>query len=182
MSFTPDDMLRYSAVPGRPHVYVVGCVEPRVTIHAQQVRALNLVHALFAVGRLRPDQELVVIGAGFAGVTAAVAAAALGARVTVLECRESALHLQRGVGDRWVHPHLYDWPHDGCDAEDAGLPVLNWRAGEIRTIVEDLLKGWSAALARYPIDRLQDRRDADHPVRPYRALEFVVIRTGATAV
>jgi hypothetical protein len=151
MAFTPNDMLRYSAVPGLPHVYVVGCVEPRVTILAQQVRALNLVHALFSIGRLGAGKELVVVGAGFAGITAAVGAAVRGAFVTVLESRDSPLHLQRGGIDRWIHPNLYDWPREGCHDNEAHLPVLNWRAGEVRLIVEYLLKGWNAAVDKYPI-------------------------------
>ena len=50
-----DEILRLWSVPigtplhkGRagPHLYVLGCLETRVTIFAQQIRALNLVAAI----------------------------------------------------------------------------------------------------------------------------------------
>jgi hypothetical protein len=51
-AFTADDMLRYAAVPSFPNVYVVGCLESRVSIYSQQVRALNVVWALAEARRL----------------------------------------------------------------------------------------------------------------------------------
>jgi len=51
-AFMADDMLRYAAVHGFPNVYVVGCLESRVSIYSHQVRALNLVWALADSRRL----------------------------------------------------------------------------------------------------------------------------------
>ncbi len=86
-----DGIVQRMQVPGRPNLYVVGCFERRVTFYTQQVRALNLVYAI--AGRMPRDPAVAVIGAGAAGITAAVAAALLDCRVTILERLTRSLEL-----------------------------------------------------------------------------------------
>lgn len=50
-------------VPGWPGVYVLGCLDRRVTIYSQQVRALNLAAMLFSARKLAARDSVVVIGA-----------------------------------------------------------------------------------------------------------------------
>jgi len=136
--FSARDMLRYAAVPGLDRAYVIGCLERRVTIYAQQVRALNTVNALFTTGRVQPGDTVVVLGAGFAGLTAAVGAAFLGAEVIVLEKEPIPFSVQAGCSQRWIHPHIYDWPYANSDQASAELPVLDWQAGPCESVVRDL--------------------------------------------
>ena len=61
-----------AAVPRFPRVYVIGHKASRVTIYAQQVRALNLIWALNEQNPLE-GKNIVVVGGGIAGVTTAAA-------------------------------------------------------------------------------------------------------------
>lgn len=61
----------------------------------------------------RPDSKrarILIVGAGIAGVTAAICAAELGMEVVVLESENGAFQLQRGVTERMVGPFMYEWP------------------------------------------------------------------------
>ncbi len=64
---TPHALIQHMEVPGEPGVFVLGCFERRVTLYSQQVRALNLVHSLFAEGRLREGDRVAIVGAGRPG-------------------------------------------------------------------------------------------------------------------
>ncbi|OJT16273.1 hypothetical protein BO221_50900 [Archangium sp. Cb G35] len=128
-----------------------GGVPAPVSIDSQQIRALNLVHALFELGKLKKDDGLCVVGAGFAGLTVAAYAAARGARVTVLEKRVSPLKLQRECGHRWIQPYAVAWPEYSLDFADANFPVLNWQAGLAQDVVAQVEWRWEALRARFDI-------------------------------
>ncbi len=130
---SPRDLLQYFDVPDHPLVYVLGCLESRVTIHDQQVRAANLIWALQQV--VAPN-NVAVIGAGFAGVTAAIAAERIGLSATVFEAKSKACHIQAG-SQRKVHPRLYDWPLAGWDDAHA-LPFANWTPGTVAEAVSSV--------------------------------------------
>src|SRR5262245_37796967 len=122
----PKDVLERLAVPGYPGVYSLGCMERRVTIYAQQVRSLNLAWALKAAGTGTDKMRAVVVGAGAAGLTAALALNRVGARVTILERNEVILPRFRANTQRHLHPHAYDWPRPGSTEPIAQLPLMNW--------------------------------------------------------
>lgn len=132
------EFLRKMAIPGYKQTFILGCFAKRVTIRSQQIRALNLVHALRQTNILGPGRKASVIGGGFAGMTAAAAALQTGAEVTLLEKSVSSLSLQRNCRHRFLHPHIYDWPSDGSDNQDANLPLLNWRAGTAEVVVDSI--------------------------------------------
>jgi tetratricopeptide (TPR) repeat protein len=119
-------------------LYVVGCFDRRITIFTQQARALSLVRALFEVGDLKIGDSVGIVGAGAAGVTAAVAAARLGCEVTLFDEHDAPLSLQAAAQHRYLHPHIYDWPALSSNQSDAGLPLLNWSAGNADCVVEQL--------------------------------------------
>lgn len=124
------------------NIHILGCFnEKRVTVLAQQIRALSLVSELFRRGPA--DQEVAVVGAGVAGLTAAAGAAILKCKVTLFERKEQPLHLLVGNHTRTLHPHIYKWPNmpEG-DPADAGLPILNWRQGIAGNVAEQLLASW----------------------------------------
>jgi hypothetical protein len=73
---TPQQIINEAIIPGTGSVLVLGSFEKRVTVYAQQVRALNLVDALLSESLVRPQGgKIAIIGGGAAGITAAVALA-----------------------------------------------------------------------------------------------------------
>jgi NADH dehydrogenase FAD-containing subunit len=124
----PNEVLASSLAPGTQSVYFLGCFESRVTVYAQQVRALNLAAALVSEGKIRPKGKIAVIGGGAAGMTAAAALVSLCPdlqKVMVFEKKPDLLHMQLLCHDRYLHPHVYDWPRTGSQEPRAGLPILD---------------------------------------------------------
>jgi hypothetical protein len=137
---TPKQVIQEAQVPGTQTVLVLGCFEQRVTVYSQQVRALNLVDAMISEKLVREGGSIAIVGGGVAGVTAAVAlakAAPRQKRLELFEGRSQILEFQRN-STRYLHPHMYDWPSAGALIEDAGLPIMNWRAGEAGDVAEEL--------------------------------------------
>jgi tetratricopeptide (TPR) repeat protein len=147
----PHELLRQMEVPGEPGVFILGCFERRVTLYSQQVRALNLIHALFAEKRLREGSRVGIVGGGVGGVTAAAGAAVRGCKVTLLEQEDEPLLLFRNNQQRWLHPHIYDWPEPSSERAQAGLPVLDWSAGRAGDVATQLLEGWRLLKEQYGI-------------------------------
>lgn len=134
-------------------VYLLGCLEQRVTLYAQQVRALNLVAALVDEGRLTAGSRVAVVGGGAAGLTAAAAITLAFPKIKVLNVYErmpELLHLQTGSPHRYLHPHIYDWPNPGSLELDAGLPVLNWTAGPAAVVAAQILDAFTQVCERTP--------------------------------
>ena len=151
-ALTTRDILQLMAASGEVGVYVLGSFDRRITLYTQQVRALNLVHALFAEEKLKEGSTLAVIGGGGAGLTAAAGAALRGARVTVFEEMGDLLPMFRNNRQRWLHPHLYDWPEEGSENEHANLPVLDWKADLAGNVAARLLEQWEVLERRYPLE------------------------------
>lgn len=120
-----DDWIKLCEAPAHKELFFVGAGENRITFYSQQVRAMHLVHALHRKGRLQPNDRVAVVGAGAAGVAAAIALACVGARVELFEGRPHVLGLQRG-SPRLLHPNIYDWPMPGALLQSASLPFLDW--------------------------------------------------------
>lgn len=125
------DPIHGAEVPGWPSVYVIGSYDSRITFFSQQVRAFHLAHALVEAGMLKANSRIAVIGAGAAGLSVAAGLSLLrqDIRIDVFEREQHPLHLQRGCTRRNLHPHIYEWPRQGADVEEAGLPYLDWKAG-----------------------------------------------------
>lgn len=138
----PEDVLTHMRV--EDGLYVLGCLERRVTLHSQQIRALNLVYSLRERHIVKPGDEILVVGGGVAGLTAAAGAARLGLVVTLLERADELLHLQRNNKSRWIHPHIYDWPARESLTPDATIPVLGWKAALARDVVRQMLSTYEA--------------------------------------
>ncbi len=148
---TPREILQQMEVPGEHGVFILGCFERRVTLYSQQVRALNLIHALFAEKRLQAGSRVGIVGGGVGGMTAAAGAAVRGCKVTLLEQEDDLLLLFRNNHQRWLHPHIYDWPEPSSEQEQAGLPVLDWSAGRAEAVATQLLATWRLLAAQYSI-------------------------------
>ncbi|WGQ08950.1 FAD-dependent oxidoreductase [Pedobacter gandavensis] len=129
-------------------VFVLGCYSKRVTFHSQQQRALNLIWALFHKGKLHEASKVAIIGAGLAGITAAVAAKTKGCDVTLYERSEDIMHIQRGNFTRYIHPNIYDWPREGCQENQTDLPFLNWCSGVTDQVVNQIEQEWDVLKQR----------------------------------
>ena len=144
---TPQEVIDQALIPGTHSVLVLGCYEQRVTVYAQQVRALNLVDALLARKLVRPDGKIAIVGGGAAGITAAVALAKAAPELKAIDVYERdsrILPLQHG-SKRFLHPHFYDWPTPGADQRDAGLPIMNWQAGHASDVAIALSREFQKA-------------------------------------
>jgi hypothetical protein len=138
------------AVPGEDGLYVLGCYERPATMHMQQCRAVNLLWALHAEGKLTEGMSLAVVGGGVGGLTTAAVALLLGCKVTLLEKHSNLLPIQRGNHTRFLHPNIYDWPNDRSEELQTNLPVLNWEAGLAGEVAEQLLKQWNEDFQELP--------------------------------
>jgi hypothetical protein len=146
------DILKATRLPGTK-LFFLGCFDSRVTVLSQQRRALNLVDAMLTTGDLiRSNGRVAIVGGGVAGVTAA-AAFAVGApnlkQIDVFERERELLHLQLH-SDRDLHPFIYDWPEPGSAAKDAGLPLLNWKAGSAKDVARQILDGFDSIRSSMP--------------------------------
>jgi tetratricopeptide (TPR) repeat protein len=135
-------------------LYVLGCYDRLKTVYAQQCRALSLIHALFHIRELNKGRRLGVVGGGAAGITAAAAAARMGADVVLWERAASLVPLQLHNTKRYVHPHIYHWPRAGSTTKRAHLPILDWHAGLSSQVAQQLITGFDQIRARAekPID------------------------------
>ena len=137
-----EQLLRKLEVPNYPRTYVLGSLAKHVTFHSQQMRALNLIHALCCTGRLDAGSHVGIVGGGLAGLTAAAGALRRGLRASIFEAKGSLdepdglMPLQRASTERWVDPDIYDWP----DERATTLPLLGWTAEHADTIRTAILK------------------------------------------
>jgi HAD superfamily phosphoserine phosphatase-like hydrolase len=136
------DVLELLQVPTMEGVYVLGCFARYGTLYSQQVRALNLICALHESHNLPIASEVAVIGAGAAGLTAAIGAARAGANVTLLEKLDGPMGVQRNSLERYIHPHIYDWPSVRVPGDGAGLPFLDWQAGNASEVSAAIKRSW----------------------------------------
>jgi len=137
---TADEIIAEAVIPDTHSVFVLGSFEQRVTVFAQQVRALNLVDAILSRGLLQETGRVAIVGGGAAGITAAVALARAAPNLKALdlfETRSDVLELQHN-SSRYLHPHFYDWPKAGSTDPDAGLPMMNWTAGPAGEVAASL--------------------------------------------
>ncbi len=176
---TRDDIIAASRVPNTDGIFFLGCFESRVTLYAQQVRALNLVDAIIASGRVRPSGRVAIIGGGAAGITAAAAFAlempGLQA-IDLYEAKDELLHLQIGSTHRYLHPHIYDWPEAGALRLNAGLPILDWSAEVAGNVAENLRQQFAAIKDKHRALQVHYGRKVTG-VRPYAQLGCRVFTT-----
>lgn len=160
------------ALPGFDHItprlHALGTFHPQVNVLSQQVRALEGIYRLNEDAWNAPlsERTLLIVGAGFGGMTAAVAAARLGWRVTVLEHRHAPFHLQEGCHTRWLYPYIREWPRPQAHERIADLPVMRWRAGPASRVAGQFSKQCKAMA-----------RESMHPITIHDSVPAVSITT-----
>ena len=146
-------VLQQFLLPHTSPIYMIGTFSSGVTVLGQQIRALNLAWSLIEDSELGIGQEnekkIAVVGAGFAGLTfvAALLKKEITCQITLLEEHDTLLPLQQGSDSRWLHPHIYDWPDTGSNADVAMLPILNWTAARASDVVVQVLNDWQNIVA-----------------------------------
>lgn len=142
---TPGDVIAGATIPDHPNAYVLGCYDTRITLYSQQVRALELAHALLQRHHVTTDTHTAVIGGGAGGLTMAAALALQGAEaVHLFERGHELMPLQSNTKRRRLDPHIYDWPDPGADNEEAELPILDWRSGPAVDVREVIVQSFGA--------------------------------------
>src|ERR1700752_3673212 len=102
-----------------------------ISIRDQMVRAQWLVERAWTTGVLNAGGKVLVVGAGAAGATAAIAAGQHGLDTTLIELTAHSFGRQAGCPPRLVGPMQYDWPADQWIAPLYSGPSavpLNWHA------------------------------------------------------
>ncbi|MGA2600845.1 MAG: FAD-dependent oxidoreductase, partial [Bryobacteraceae bacterium] len=100
------------------------------------------------------SRDLLVLGGGAGGVTAAIRAAQLGIKTTLVEASHHCFGRQKGCTTRWVDPTQYDWPADHWDRgvypwAPPAMP-LPW-AEQISSVIAAVWeREFRRARARYP--------------------------------
>ena len=93
------------------------------SIKDQMVRAVGIVDRAVRYRIIGPNKRLLVVGAGAAGVSAAIRAADAQTGTTLVE-REDAPLQRQGDSFRMVDPTGSDWPHAGWNEGGvSGLPL-----------------------------------------------------------
>ncbi|WP_419698119.1 NAD(P)-binding protein [Mucilaginibacter sp. NFX135] len=118
--------------------YIIGIYQKGITIHNQQIRALNIFHCLYLLGKINKDTRVGIIGGGIAGLTFAAAALHSRIKVSLFEKDEILLPLQTGCQTRFIHPNIYAWPTAGSTEKKTYLPVLNWEANKADIVAEKI--------------------------------------------
>ena len=93
---------------GSFHINIGGRLAP-LSIRDQITRGWLAVDRAIEQGLIHEKRELLVIGAGVGGVTAAMTAATAGIKVTLMDQAPRPFSRHAGCR-RWVDPTQYDWP------------------------------------------------------------------------
>jgi hypothetical protein len=114
---TARQIIQRMTVPHEQAMYLLGVRERRLTLYTQQVRALNLIYALWKTGRANENSRVAIIGGGAGGMTTAAAAARKlnafdkpSGSIHLFERHAKLIPLLDGNHTRWLHPRIYDWP------------------------------------------------------------------------
>ena len=122
----------------KPRVFDLSSAQAHVSIRDQIVRGRLLARDLRAADRI--CKEVLVVGAGVAGVSFAVAAASLGVKVVVVDANHQPFALQHAKSSRWVGPFMYEWPAGFFD--DQSYPPVH---PTLKAVMADpLVPTWSA--------------------------------------
>ncbi|HYR27828.1 MAG TPA: FAD-dependent oxidoreductase, partial [Thermoanaerobaculia bacterium] len=106
----------------QPHIYDISSMLRPGSIRDQIIRGRRIVHRAIERGVISTARPMLVVGAGAAGVAAALEATAHGVAVVVIDFWRKPFRRQRRCITRRVDPTLYDWP--AVQWRRAGYPWL----------------------------------------------------------
>lgn len=131
-----------------------------VSMRDQIHRAVALAEALVAGNQFRSGNQVLIVGAGVAGVVAGMVLARHGKEVQIVDASlDAPFQLQRGVATRYVGPYMYEWPlavHSCQQMPPPSNRVLSpWAVGKPTALPisssspvrpDDLVADWESAL------------------------------------
>ncbi len=147
-----------------PSFYILGGSLAPVSIRDQMVRGQWLVERLWEKQLVSPaeaekgpvsDLPVVIVGAGVAGVAAALTAARKKVLTWVFERERMPFSLQAGCTTRWIDPTQYDWP------------ARSWVRASARPISPQIRRS-SVQHSRHSMERAMERRLEDIARTPSR--------------
>jgi len=109
-------MIRVSTLPllaykVGPNLFDLSSNLHHVSMRDQMHRAVVLAEALVAGNQFEPRGQVLIVGAGVAGVVAGMVLARHNLDVQIVDnCARAPFGLQRGVTTRYVGPYMYEWP------------------------------------------------------------------------
>ncbi|PCE33898.1 hypothetical protein [Burkholderia ubonensis] len=112
-----------------------------VSIRDQIVRAKLLIRDLHQ-SELAP-KRILIIGAGVAGVCAAVEASRSDIEALCIDTNSRPFELQHKTSHRYVGPYMYEWPANICRPQD--FPPKDWPHDEIPWAAFASMMGWESA-------------------------------------
>jgi thioredoxin reductase len=143
--------------------YLIGIYQDGITVFKQQVRALNIFHALINTKKLivGQDTKIGIIGGGIAGLTFSAAALKAGFQVKIIEDESHFLHIQHGCETRKIHPNIYEWPEIGAKFPYAKLPVLSWKYDTAANVTKKILTEFERIIGNLKKSRFLKSCSAD---------------------
>jgi hypothetical protein len=136
-----------------PLSFEIGGVLSPVSIRDQMIRGRWIVDRCIEAGLIMPGERLLLVGAGAAGVTAAIEGVRRGISVTLIDTAPGPFLRQAGCSSRWVDPTQYDWPVDHWPNSQfpwtwPTMP-LPWTAGRANVLAISWQLALTAAMLRH---------------------------------
>ena len=132
-----DPVLFLHRLRGTSRVFDTSSVQSPGSIRDQILRACWLVDRALDAKYINKHSALLVLGAGVAGVSAAMRAAAKGVPTILVDQARQPFSRQATCQTRWVDPSIYEWPHGHHTALawGTGSMPLPYRADLVHLVV-----------------------------------------------
>jgi len=141
-----DPLLFLHRVQEAREIYDTGSVQSPASVRDQILRACWIVDRARQAGRIGPDKPLLVVGAGAAGVSAALRASGAGVPTHLVEIESEAFSRQLSCSTRWIDPSVYEWPLTNHTSDHWGqMPQmpLPYSLG----LSNELIRDWQSRIA-----------------------------------
>lgn len=122
-------------------IYYIGPFGSRVSFQSQQRRALNVVGSLMELNEISRETDIVIVGAGVAGMTAFAALSSGGYKVRLYERNSAVLKLQASSKHRYIHPTVNFWPDTKAD-RTTRLPFFDWYSSDCPNVIKAFRDQW----------------------------------------
>jgi len=132
-----------SVSPVGPHLFDLNTKSP-ISITDQMGRGYQLIREAIDEKLIGPDKPLLVVGAGIAGLMAAMTAVKIGSVPTRVIEKDRPLSTQVSCPSRYVCPTQYEWPsahwQKGIYPFDGTSMPFNWVRGYSGVVADALVK------------------------------------------